>query len=69
MAKCNFKTCKKASVLIGDCKYCQGNFCNMHRIVEQHLCKNIQQCKVKALEKHTEKIMSGKCVGIKIQKV
>jgi hypothetical protein len=41
----------------------------MHRIVEQHLCKNIQQCRVEALEKHTEKIMSGKCVGIKIQKV
>lgn len=68
--KCEFENCKKPTLLtVGYCKYCKGNFCNIHRIVEQHLCKNISTCRFETMEKYRKKILDGKCIGAKVQKI
>lgn len=37
---CNFynSNCKFKQSTIGFCKYCNNNFCNLHRLIEQHQC-------------------------------
>ena len=35
---CNFEECKSKQSLIGNCKWCNKNYCLKHRLPESHLC-------------------------------
>jgi len=40
--KCSFTDCKAAAQRIsGDCAFCQGHYCNNHRLLEDHKCRNL----------------------------
>jgi hypothetical protein len=41
--RCSFEDCKAAAQRIsGDCAFCQGHFCNNHRLLEDHKCRNLE---------------------------
>ncbi len=67
--KCKFNNCNKSATVIGNCKYCKQNYCNNHRIVEQHCCTELKTCRDEALKKHVEFLYKSKCVGSKIQPI
>jgi len=41
--KCSFGECKAAAQRIsGDCAFCNGHYCNNHRLLEDHKCQNLE---------------------------
>jgi len=65
---CAFGSCSKKPLSgLGDCKYCSGKYCAVHRLPEQHSCANLQDCKNASFNKNKEKLLSEKCSSIKIQ--
>lgn len=67
--KCHFENCKKSVVIIGDCKYCNKKYCMTHRLVEEHLCPNIIDCRNQAHKKFAEQLVANKCVAVKVDKI
>ena len=62
--RCNFPQCKRrASLIIGDCKYCQLHFCNEHRLPESHSCQGMDKCKQEHFNRNKDKLMSEKVVN------
>jgi hypothetical protein len=44
--RCSFKACISAPLRgVGDCGFCEGHFCSRHRLLEQHDCIGLQNCK------------------------
>lgn len=44
--RCTFKDCISAPLRgVGDCGFCEGHFCSKHRLLEQHDCVGLQNCK------------------------
>ncbi|KAK3373552.1 hypothetical protein B0T24DRAFT_267684 [Lasiosphaeria ovina] len=40
--KCSFDECKAAAQRFsGDCTFCDGHYCNNHRLLEDHKCRNL----------------------------
>ncbi|KAK3378081.1 hypothetical protein B0H63DRAFT_235832 [Podospora didyma] len=40
--KCSFGDCKaRAAAFSGDCTFCDGHYCNNHRLLEDHKCRNL----------------------------
>ncbi|KAK3325884.1 hypothetical protein B0H66DRAFT_142141 [Apodospora peruviana] len=41
--RCSFSDCKLAAQRIsGDCAFCNGHYCNNHRLLEDHKCQNLE---------------------------
>tara|TARA_B100001057_G_C22006532_1_gene628125 strand:+ start:194 stop:448 length:255 start_codon:yes stop_codon:yes gene_type:complete len=65
--RCGFRDCnKKCALLIGDCRYCNFKFCEMHRLPEVHNCSNIEDCRQQHFMKNQNKLMTEKCVAPKV---
>ncbi len=65
--KCAFQDCADRPVkIVGDCRYCESRFCSRHRLPEAHLCANLQNCKVDAVNKLQNKLLAEKCVSSKV---
>lgn len=45
-----------ASNFIGDCKFCNGHFCSKHRLMENHDCKGLNNCKKQMHDRNAEKL-------------
>jgi predicted nucleic acid binding AN1-type Zn finger protein len=44
--KCSFEECRlPAQRIVGDCSFCEGSFCKNHRLLEDHDCQNLEDCK------------------------
>lgn len=44
--RCSAKNCISAPLrYVGDCQFCNGHFCSKHRLLEQHNCIGLQNCK------------------------
>ncbi|KAK2746489.1 hypothetical protein FQN57_003115 [Myotisia sp. PD_48] len=44
--RCQFKECRAfAQAIIGDCNFCKQLFCGQHRLLEAHMCPNLEDCK------------------------
>ncbi|KEY67077.1 hypothetical protein S40285_03854 [Stachybotrys chlorohalonatus IBT 40285] len=44
--RCNAKECREpAQRIIGDCGFCSGHFCGKHRLLEDHKCTGLEDCK------------------------
>ncbi|TAQ84677.1 hypothetical protein B7494_g6998 [Chlorociboria aeruginascens] len=57
--KCEVDGCKeRAQRIIGDCTFCQGHFCGDHRLLEDHKCSGLEDCKQEARDLNTTKLES-----------
>ncbi|KAL2142228.1 hypothetical protein VTI28DRAFT_1426 [Corynascus sepedonium] len=55
--KCSFEDCKLAAQrIVGDCTFCQGSFCKNHRLLEDHKCQNLEDCKREAFEQNANQL-------------
>ena len=44
--RCSAKNCISVPLRnVGDCSYCEGRFCSKHRLLEQHQCIGLKNCK------------------------
>ena len=69
MGKCCMKDCKKkCAIIIGDCKFCEKNYCGKHRLPEDHSCYNLKECKKKHFKRNEQTLMNNKCVASKLDK-
>lgn len=66
---CNFDYCKKKSVIIGKCKFCDNIYCGKHRLSESHECLGIEVCKKNDFLLNKRTLISNKIVLPKIQKI
>ena len=57
---------QKAAAIVGNCRYCQLNYCSAHRLPESHLCPHLDICKRQSFDKNSHTVLSGKCVALKI---
>jgi len=64
--RCSFKECKDAAQrIVGDCGFCQGHFCGKHRLLEDHKCEGLEDCKKESHERNADKLNSERTVAIK----
>ncbi|MCJ1272401.1 hypothetical protein MMC21_000187 [Puttea exsequens] len=64
--KCNFKDCKEsAQRIVGDCSFCQGHFCGKHRMLEDHRCSGLEDCKKESHERNRDVLESQRTVVVK----
>ncbi|KAF1970389.1 hypothetical protein BU23DRAFT_211692 [Bimuria novae-zelandiae CBS 107.79] len=64
--RCSFKTCKDAAQrIVGDCGFCAGHFCGKHRLLEDHKCEGLEDCKKESYERNAERLESERTVAIK----
>lgn len=64
--RCTFKQCKAFTQSIsGDCGFCKGQFCRTHRILENHQCEGLEDCKKAAHEANAAQLNSERTQVIK----
>lgn len=64
--KCSFKDCKSAAQrIIGECDFCSGHYCGSHRLLEDHKCDGLEDCKKESYERNAERLNSERTVAIK----
>lgn len=64
--RCNFKDCKDAAQrIVGDCGFCNGKFCGRHRLLEDHKCEGLEDCKKESHERNKERLEAERTVAIK----
>ncbi|CRG89616.1 hypothetical protein PISL3812_06655 [Talaromyces islandicus] len=64
--RCNFKECKNAAQrFIGDCTFCNGHFCEKHRMLESHSCSGLEDCKKESHARNADKLNSERTTVIK----
>ncbi|KAH8726639.1 hypothetical protein GQ44DRAFT_748806 [Phaeosphaeriaceae sp. PMI808] len=64
--RCSFKQCRDAAQrIVGDCGFCSGHFCGRHRLLEDHKCEGLEDCKKESHERNADKLNSERTVAIK----
>ncbi|KAF6230276.1 hypothetical protein HO133_004616 [Letharia lupina] len=64
--KCTFKDCKDgAQRIVGDCSFCQGHFCGKHRMLEDHKCSGLEDCKKESHERNADTLNTQRTVAVK----
>ncbi|KAF2752166.1 hypothetical protein M011DRAFT_473426 [Sporormia fimetaria CBS 119925] len=64
--RCGFKDCKDAAQrIVGDCGFCQGHFCGKHRLLEDHKCEGLEDCKKESHERNAQRLQNERTVAIK----
>lgn len=64
--RCSFKDCKDAAQrIVGDCGFCSGHFCGKHRLLEDHKCEGLEDCKKESHERNAERLNSERTVAIR----
>ncbi|KAI4201475.1 MAG: hypothetical protein LQ350_003234 [Teloschistes chrysophthalmus] len=64
--RCTFKDCKEpAQRIVGDCSFCQGHFCGKHRMLEDHRCSGLEDCKKESHERNADKLNSERTMVVK----
>jgi predicted nucleic acid binding AN1-type Zn finger protein len=71
---CNYITdsglvCKFKSSLIGNCRHCKGDYCNKHRLQEDHLCPELYENSLKERSYLEIRLLKEKQIGSKITKL
>ncbi|KAF5101871.1 hypothetical protein DV451_002056 [Geotrichum candidum] len=65
--RCSAKNCISAPLRnIGDCSYCEGHFCSKHRLLEQHQCIGLKNCKQQLHDKNAVKLQEQQTVANKV---
>ena len=64
--RCTHKDCKEpAQRIVGDCSFCQGHFCGKHRMLEDHKCTGLEDCKKESHERNADKLNSERTMVVK----
>ncbi|EGS18658.1 uncharacterized protein CTHT_0052640 [Thermochaetoides thermophila DSM 1495] len=64
--RCSFPECKAAArPIVGDCAFCKGKFCSTHRLLEDHNCRNLEDCKREAHEQNAMQLNKERTQVIK----
>ncbi|KAF2085416.1 putative polyubiquitin [Saccharata proteae CBS 121410] len=64
--RCSYKDCKDAAQrIVGDCGFCSGHFCGRHRLLEDHKCEGLEDCKKESHERNAERLNAERTVAIK----
>lgn len=64
--KCTFGSCKEsAQRIVGDCSFCQGHFCGKHRMLEDHKCSGLEDCKKESHERNADTLNTQRTVAVK----
>jgi len=64
--RCTYKECKDAAQrIIGDCGFCEGNFCGKHRLLEDHKCEGLEDCKKESHERNKEQLERERTLVVK----
>ncbi|KAI9755174.1 MAG: hypothetical protein M1815_005184 [Lichina confinis] len=64
--RCTFKECKDpAQRIVGDCGFCSGHFCGKHRLLEDHKCAGLEDCKKESHDANANKLNSERTTVIK----
>lgn len=65
--RCTFASCNSAPLRgVGDCNQCEGKFCSRHRLMEQHLCSGLKNCKQQLHERNAVKLQQQQTVAHKV---
>ncbi|KAI8633934.1 hypothetical protein F5Y19DRAFT_257909 [Xylariaceae sp. FL1651] len=55
--RCTFKECRTAAQrIVGDCGFCDGHFCAKHRLLEDHKCTGLEDCKKESHERNAAQL-------------
>lgn len=64
--RCTHKECKEfAQRIIGDCSFCNGHYCGKHRMLEDHKCTGLEDCKKESYERNAIKLESERTQMVK----
>ncbi|EMR65469.1 hypothetical protein SLS62_007516 [Diatrype stigma] len=64
--RCTFKECKGAAQrIVGDCGFCDGHYCAKHRLLEDHKCTGLEDCKKESHERNANQLNSERTQVIK----
>jgi len=64
--KCSHKDCRDAAQrIVGDCGFCQGHFCGKHRLLEDHKCTGLEDCKKESHDRNAAQLNKERTVVIK----
>ncbi|EON66976.1 hypothetical protein W97_06092 [Coniosporium apollinis CBS 100218] len=64
--RCSYKECKDAAQrIVGDCGFCNGHFCGKHRLLEDHKCEGLEDCKKESHERNANKLNSERTMAIR----
>jgi len=64
--RCTFKDCKEvAQRIVGDCGFCNGRFCGKHRLLEDHKCTGLEDCKKESHERNAAQLESERTTVIR----
>lgn len=64
--RCSFKDCKGAvQRIVGDCGFCSGHFCGKHRLLEDHKCEGLEDCKRESHERNAAQLHAERTRVIK----
>ncbi|KAI9666444.1 MAG: hypothetical protein M1821_004380 [Bathelium mastoideum] len=64
--RCSFKDCRdQAQRIVGDCGFCSGHYCGRHRLLEDHRCEGLEDCKKESHERNADKLNAERTVAIK----
>jgi len=65
--RCTFKDCKEAAQrIVGDCGFCSGHFCGKHRMLEDHKCSGLEDCRKESHERNADKLNSERTMVSKV---
>ena len=60
---------KKIAKIIGDCKFCNNKFCELHRLPEIHVCSKMNDVKSKSKNILENRLLSEKCISNKLDSI
>lgn len=64
--RCQQKECTAPALRGLDCSLCAGHFCSKHRLLEQHACSGLANCKEELRRANQAKLESERCVAPKV---
>ncbi|KAK4191600.1 hypothetical protein QBC35DRAFT_448164 [Podospora australis] len=64
--RCSLDDCKAVAQRIsGDCAFCGGHYCSNHRLLEDHKCQGLEDCKKEAFEQNAMQLNKERTQVIK----
>ncbi|QSZ32915.1 hypothetical protein DSL72_002498 [Monilinia vaccinii-corymbosi] len=64
--KCNYKDCGVAAQrIVGHCGFCEGEFCGKHRMLEDHKCVKLEDCKKQCHDRNAAQLNAERTQVIK----
>jgi len=55
--RCTYKEYREgAQRIIGDCGFCKGHYCGKHRLLEDHKCDGLEDCKKESHDRNAAQL-------------